>query len=96
MTKPMTLDEVKTIDQLGQFVGLKEGEGNAILKEVRENHAKLRGCARHQFKRPPQTQALFRGRFPCIHCGGQMSGEAITYYAEGVMHAGNPFDVWVK
>jgi hypothetical protein len=94
MTKPENLSDVKTIDQLGQFVGLKEGDGSAILAEVRENHRKLATCTRHEFFRPKDGSATFARRFTCLHCGGTMTGEKIHWYAEGVKHGGELFDVW--
>jgi len=90
---PKTLNDVKTVDQLGEFVGLKPGEGNAILAEVRENHAKLAACTRHEFFRPSDGVHLNK-RFKCLHCDGEVRGEQIHWYAEGVKHGGELFDVW--
>lgn len=96
MSKIDNLTDVKTIDDLGQFVGLKEGEGSSILAEVRSNHAKLATCTRHQFRLGANMGTTFAKRFHCVNCGGTMRGEQIHYYAEGVKHAGEPRDVWVK
>jgi len=77
-------------------VGLKAGEATSILAEVRQNHALLRACTRHQFRteEPALVNSLSRHHV-CINCGGRMSGEKIAYYAEGVGHCGDPFEVWL-
>lgn len=72
---------IKTLDDLGEAVGLDKATMGSILAEVRENHAKLRTCTRHQFK---AAERVFGKRATCVHCGGTMTCESISWYEGGV------------
>ena len=89
--------QMTSLEDIGQAVGLKPGETTSILAEVRQNRAKLSACTRHQFRRSEHPDGIMiNKRFTCANCGGTMNGEKITYYAEGVVHAGSPFLVWLE
>lgn len=80
------------LDTLSSATGLSKEALLQTFEEVRQNHAKLRACTRHQFDTPPQFE--LGKRHTCKNCGGTMSGERIAHYEEGVRHAGSPFEVW--
>lgn len=86
-----------SLEDVGQSLGLKAGETTSILAEIQQNRAKLAACTRHQFmKRPPDPGKLnLNSRYNCVNCDGLMTGEKIMYYAMGVKHAGEPFEVWL-
>lgn len=88
---------MKTLEDVGQAVGLKPGEATDILMEVRQNRVLLDTCTRHQFPLPTDREAFgsIARRFTCVNCGGTMRGEGIREYERGVLHAGAPFKVWL-
>lgn len=88
---------IKNLEELGRAVGLSSGEATSILHEVRQNHALLAACTRHQFPMPaePLRFGSINRKHTCVNCGGQMRGEQIAQYETGVLHAGAPFKVWL-
>lgn len=64
-----------------------------ILKEIRENRAKLDSCAKHKFDlgEPPFKLA---SKAVCLNCGGKEALTAIGDYCKGYKAAGgNPNDI---
>lgn len=88
---------MRSLEDVGQALGLRPGEAMDLLKEVRQNHALLNACTRHQFPMPlePYKFGSINRRHTCVHCGGTMRGEEIKHYENGVLHAGAPFKVWL-
>lgn len=77
----------RSLDDIGQLVGLKPGEALAIWEQEKANKAKLDACALHQFRlsehadsSPIQRTAK---RFTCIHCSGTLSYSNISWYERG-------------
>ena len=62
-------------------------EHKGILKQVRENLAKLRSCKKHKFCREAFGDYKVR-KVTCLNCGGTMDKFAIYKYIEGYEAAG--------
>lgn len=87
--------KIETLEDVGTLVGLKPGEATSILAEVRKNHALLAACTRHQFRAAPDNQLSINSKHTCLNCGGVLRAEQVGYYAHGVRHSGQPFEVWL-
>lgn len=78
---------VKSLDDLGQTIGLQPGEALAIWEQEKANKAKLDACALHQFRlsEHPVANPILRGnkRFTCLHCGGTLQFGSILWYERG-------------
>jgi hypothetical protein len=64
-------------------------DAHALLQEVRENHARLIACARHDFqpvKEPGRHIALVR-KYRCAACQGWVDASAKIWYDRGLQHA---------
>lgn len=82
---------LKSLDDIGQLVGLKPGEAVAIWEQEKANKAKLDGCTFHQFRfaeheglSPIQRTSK---RFTCLHCQGTLQYGSILWYERGVYAA---------
>jgi hypothetical protein len=77
----------KSLDDIGQLVGLAPGEALAIWEQEKANKAKLDRCALHQFRLTEHVDAnpITRGRlrFTCLHCGGTLQYTNILWYERG-------------
>lgn len=72
-------------------------DADQILREVRENAARLRSCPKHDFVGMPSEVLatckdggqLFR-RFKCTRCGGTVDSHGHHWYEQGRAHGGAP------
>jgi hypothetical protein len=94
MESTLTEKPISTLEDLGERLGLKPGDATSILAEVRQNHALLKTCTRHQFRATDDPPSI-NSKHTCLNCGGVMRAEQVGYYAHGVRHSGQPFDVWL-
>jgi hypothetical protein len=60
-------------------------DAKALLQEVRENHARLDSCARHEFK-PEGPENKLGVKYQCIHCQGQTDAASRHWYERGLAH----------
>lgn len=68
-------------------------EFEGILRDVRENIAKLRGCPRHRY--PGGHVSKMGAKYVCLECGGSMDLIAIGSYVAGYAAAGADInDIW--
>lgn len=81
------------LDVLSSATRLSKQELRDIFAEVQQNHRILAACTRHQFE--GRAVRSLGEKHTCLNCGGVMPGERIAVYAEGVRHAGTPFEVWI-
>lgn len=63
---------------------LTDGDIKGILAEVRANHARLEGCALHDFQ--PIEPGKFGTKYSCPHCGGVVDGINASWYKSGLAH----------
>jgi len=89
MKSPPQLPQVpaRSLDDLGQTLGLAPGEAHAIWEQEKANKAKLDACALHQFRLSEHADlpVMARGlkRFTCLHCGGMIQYPSILWYERG-------------
>lgn len=71
---------------------MTRAEADALLKDIRSNHARRDACPRHLFL----SEMLTIGRpMRCEHCGSTMQITDAGFYVKGYVAAGgNPNDVW--
>lgn len=69
-------------------------DNGTLIAEIKENHAKLNGCARHCFDNETKPPLPFAMRLTCRNCGGNMDAVQAFRYCQGFKAAGgNPNDV---
>lgn len=56
-----------------------------LLQEIRENHARLDSCARHDFKAEGPENKL-GVKYLCIHCQGRTDAASRAWYLRGLAH----------
>lgn len=90
----------KTIQQVGEMVGIPAKETDKVLDEVKSNIAKLDGCdGPHDFsiainrhtKKPLENQQpthVFGAKWQCSKCGGYVDAINRTWYERGLKHGG--------
>lgn len=88
----------KTIHQVGAMVGIPARDTDEILKQVKENTAKLDGCSvphdfsialdrrTHKPMENPTPQQTFGCRWQCAKCGGHVDAINRTWYNRGLKH----------
>jgi hypothetical protein len=60
-------------------------DGQKLLQEVRENHARLDSCPRHDFKAEgPENQLGVK--YLCLHCQGRIDAVSRHWYLRGLAH----------
>ncbi len=68
-------------------------DSRRIWEEVKANHAKLDGCAAHEFrpvpKYPNKPEHPLKD-FQCLRCGGRIDAIAHGWYQRGLEHAKSP------
>lgn len=69
-----------------------------ILAEVRENLAKLAGCALHDFHGVPERamqckDGLLYRDYRCSVCGGKVSASDYRWYQRGLEHGAKTHEV---
>jgi hypothetical protein len=96
----------KTIQQVGEMVGIPAKETDQILVQVRANTAKLEGCeGPHDFsialdrytKEPianPTPQQHFGCKWQCFKCGGYVDAINKSWYNRGLNHAAPNSPTW--
>ncbi len=80
-------------------MALTKDEIDQIIRDVKDNQARLEACPKHRFTnvgcRDEGYSRPYRSR-QCEHCGGKMEDSDIMHYARGYKAAGgNPADVCV-
>lgn len=87
----------KTIQQVGEMVGIPAKDTDQILKQIRANTALLDGCSGHDFsicldritKEPisnPTPSQHFGAKWKCSKCGGYTDAINKSWYNRGVDH----------
>lgn len=67
-------------------------DAESLWAEVKENHRKIRECARHRFE---AVQVVLGQRLQCKQCGGTMGLISIGDYIAGYKAAGGDAnDIW--
>jgi hypothetical protein len=78
---------------LSDATGLPVKEIDGIWAEVKENHRKLNGCAKHKFLGGKIEK--MGAKYTCLNCGGTQGLSDIGAYIKGYVAAGGDAqDVW--
>ena len=73
------------IQAIGKRIGV-DFDPDKIIKDVKENLAKLEKCSGpHIFRKLPPRKALGE-RYACAICGGEVEGSAHRWYQRGLEH----------
>lgn len=70
------------LDKLGALSGLGRQTMLEIAEQVKANHARLNGCARHEFALIPGGAPL-RQKYRCTLCGGEVDHHAWYWHEQG-------------
>lgn len=72
------------IQKLAQATGIPQADILSMWDEVKANHAKLDGCARHDFGSVDDRK--LGARYTCRACGGWTDATAVMWYERGLNH----------
>lgn len=78
----MSDGNVDGIDAMARFSGLSRDEIQQIWLDVKANHARLNGCAYHEFEAVPDCPPL-KQKYRCRHCGGEVDAIAYSWHEDG-------------
>jgi hypothetical protein len=74
------------LDRLGVTVGLSGDVMRQLAEQVKENHARLRACARHDFVPKFPAAAGLGQKYVCARCRGEVDAHAFLWYSDGLAH----------
>lgn len=61
-------------------------DAQRLLQEVRENHARLIACPRHDFQPEGDKRLALARKYKCTGCAGWVDGSAKLWYDRGLQH----------
>lgn len=73
------------IGVMSDLTSLPRDEIKAIAEQVKANHARLKGCAYHDFAELPDGEGMAgsKPRYRCEHCQGEIDAIAYRWHERG-------------